>query len=97
MSDTGLTQETRINVRVKGRLSEYVQSLIGRHGTYENMSDLIRDLIRHDMEARQEEEEREFYHCLMSSLNSPTKPLESDYFDKKRAMVEQLQKAKSVQ
>lgn len=42
-------QETRINVRVKGPMAAYLESVIGPNGVYENQSEYIRDLIRHDM------------------------------------------------
>ncbi len=43
-------QESRINVRIKGPMAEYVERNIGPQGLYENQSEYIRDLIRHDME-----------------------------------------------
>lgn len=42
-------QEARINVRVKGPMAAYLESVIGPNGIYENQSEYIRDLIRHDM------------------------------------------------
>lgn len=41
--------EARINVRVKGPMAEHLQTVIGPNGMYENQSEYIRDLIRHDM------------------------------------------------
>ena len=41
--------ETRLNVRVKGSMAEYVERLTGPDGLYENQSEYLRDLIRHDM------------------------------------------------
>lgn len=43
-------KETRINVRVKGVMSDYVQEQIGEKGLYESQSEYIRALIRKDME-----------------------------------------------
>ncbi len=46
---TQQTTETRINVRVKGPMAEHLHAVIGPSGMYENQSEYIRDLIRHDM------------------------------------------------
>jgi antitoxin ParD1/3/4 len=43
------TIEARLNVRVKGPMAEYVERLTGPDGLYENQSEYLRDLIRHDM------------------------------------------------
>ena len=45
-------QEARINVRVKGPMATYLENVTGPQGLYENQSEYIRDLIRHDMEQR---------------------------------------------
>jgi Arc/MetJ-type ribon-helix-helix transcriptional regulator len=41
--------EARLNVRVKGPMAAYVERLTGPDGLYENQSEYLRDLIRHDM------------------------------------------------
>lgn len=43
------TEETRINVRVRGPMAKHVQNIIGPAGMYESQSEYIRDLIRRDM------------------------------------------------
>ena len=43
-------EESRINVRIKGPMVSYLDSVTGSQGLYENPSEYIRDLIRHDME-----------------------------------------------
>lgn len=43
------TEETRINVRVRGPMAAHVQNIIGPQGMYESQSEYIRDLIRRDM------------------------------------------------
>lgn len=50
MSELKTHPETRINVRIKGPMAEHVERSIGPQGLYENQSEYIRDLIRHDME-----------------------------------------------
>ena len=45
-----MTRTTTLTVRVSGALSEYVASNVGADGSYENVSEYIRDLIRRDKE-----------------------------------------------
>jgi antitoxin ParD1/3/4 len=37
-----------LNVRISGPLSEFVAANVGETGTYENVSEYVRDLIRKD-------------------------------------------------
>jgi len=46
---------TTMTVRISGDLGEFVAQNVGENGSYENVSEYIRDLIRHD-KARVEEE-----------------------------------------
>jgi len=46
---------TTMTVRISGELSEFVARNVGEYGEYENVSEYVRDLIRHD-KARVEEE-----------------------------------------
>ena len=50
MDNFDTIDEMRINARIKGVLAAHVQSRIGPNGAYENQSEYIRDLIRHDKE-----------------------------------------------
>jgi len=45
-----MTQATTITVRIKGQLSDFVAANIGEQGSYDNVSEYIRDLIRRDKE-----------------------------------------------
>jgi len=45
-----MSRTTTMTVRVSGALSEFVASNVGEDGTYENVSEYIRDLIRRDKE-----------------------------------------------
>lgn len=94
MIATEQSNETRLNVRVKGPLALHVQQRIGDNGLYENPSEYIRDLIRHDMLQEEERKNRSFHQAVMSSMESPTSDLEYDFFDKKRQKLKALQKAK---
>lgn len=43
----------RINTRLSGPLSDFVARMVGEDGVYATPSEYIRDLIRRDMEARE--------------------------------------------
>ncbi len=43
-----MSHSVTLNVRVNGALSEFVADNVGDGGTYENVSEYIRDLIRKD-------------------------------------------------
>lgn len=47
---SGDIAEIRLNVRVKGAMAEYVEKVLDSNSLYENQSEYVRDLIRHDME-----------------------------------------------
>ena len=47
-----MSQTTTMTVRISGALSEFVASNVGENGSYENISEYVRDLIRRDMERR---------------------------------------------
>lgn len=50
-----MPQTTTMTVRISGALSEFVASNVGEHGSYENISEYIRDLIRRDKERAEAE------------------------------------------
>jgi len=43
-------QTTTLTVRISGALSDFVAANVGEDGSYENVSEYIRDLIRRDKE-----------------------------------------------
>lgn len=45
-----MARTTTMTVRLSGPLSEYVSANVGESGSYENVSEFIRDLIRRDKE-----------------------------------------------
>ena len=53
-----------MTVRLGGALSEFVSSNVGENGSYENISEYIRDLIRRDKERT----ERESFERLKAEL-----------------------------
>ena len=46
---------TTMTVRLSGALSEFVAANVGESGSYENVSEYIRDLIRRDRERAEQE------------------------------------------
>jgi putative addiction module CopG family antidote len=53
-----------MTVRISGALSEFVASNVGENGSYENISEYVRDLIRRDKERA----EREAFDRLKAEL-----------------------------
>ncbi|HXY59754.1 MAG TPA: transcriptional regulator [Methylocystis sp.] len=45
-----MSRTTTMTVRLNGSLSDFVAANVGENGTYENVSEYIRDLIRRDSE-----------------------------------------------
>lgn len=48
-------EHMNVNVRIGGQLKEHLLSVTGEHGTYDNTSEYIRDLIRRDQDAQAQE------------------------------------------
>ena len=59
-----MSQTTTMTVRISGALSEFVASNVGENGSYENISEYVRDLIRRDKERA----EREAFDRLKAEL-----------------------------
>ena len=55
---------TTMTVRISGALSDFVSANVGENGSYENISEYIRDLIRRDKERF----ERESFERLKAEL-----------------------------
>ncbi|WP_419720779.1 ribbon-helix-helix domain-containing protein [Phenylobacterium aquaticum] len=45
-----MSKTMTLNVRVSGRLGDFVAANVAEDGAYENVSEYVRDLIRRDME-----------------------------------------------
>lgn len=50
-----MSKPMTLNVRVSGRLGDFVAANVGADGAYENVSEYVRDLIRRDMAQREAE------------------------------------------
>jgi putative addiction module CopG family antidote len=54
---TGLNmnQTTTLTVRLNDTLGSFVAANVGEHGTYDNVSEYLRDLIRRDMQRAEQQ------------------------------------------
>jgi antitoxin ParD1/3/4 len=50
-----MSQTTTMTVRISGALSQFVAANVGENGSYENISEYVRDLIRRDKERAERE------------------------------------------
>ena len=50
-----MSQTTTMTVRLNPVLSEFVATNVQQGGTYENVSEYVRDLIRRDMERKEQQ------------------------------------------
>lgn len=50
-----MSRTTTMTVRLSGALSDFVAANVGENGSYENISEYIRDLIRRDKERTEKE------------------------------------------
>lgn len=50
-----MAEKTTLTVRLSGALSKYVSANVGANGSYENVSEYVRDLIRRDKQRTEQE------------------------------------------
>lgn len=50
-----MSRTTTMTVRISGALSDFVAANVGENGSYENVSEYIRDLIRRDKQRADKE------------------------------------------
>ena len=70
-----MSQTTTMTVRISGALSEFVASNVGENGSYENISEYVRHLIRRDKERA----ERESFDRLKAELTRAFAAREESY------------------
>lgn len=70
-----MSRTTTMTVRLSGPLSDFVAANVGENGTYENVSEYIRDLIRRD----REHVEKEAFDRLKAELAHAFAAPESSY------------------
>jgi len=70
-----MSQTTMMTARISSALSEFVASNVGENGSYENISEYVRDLIRRD----KERVEAEAFNCLKAELTRAFAAPEESY------------------
>lgn len=70
-----MSRTTTITVRIGGALSDFVAANVGEDGSYENVSEYIRDLIRRDKERA----EAQTFDRLKAELNRAFAAPEDSY------------------
>ncbi len=70
-----MSRPMTMTVRLNGPLSDFVSANVGENGTYENISEYIRDLIRRDSERV----EKEAFDRLKAELTRAFAMPESSY------------------
>lgn len=66
-----------LNVRVTGDLGAHVADNVGEYGRFENVSEYVRDLIRHDLERVEEER----FQALKAELKRAFAVPDSEFHD----------------
>ena len=67
---------TNVNVRLSGKLKEHLDNQIADDGLYENASEYVRDLIRHDLQ-----EQEKAWDWLRSHLEPAILADDSEYLE----------------
>jgi len=70
-----MPRTTTMTVRLSGALSDFVAANVGENGSYENISEYVRDLIRRDKERT----EREAFDRLKAELTRAFAAPEDSY------------------
>ena len=70
-----MPRTTTMTVRLSGALSDFVVANVGENGSYENISEYVRDLIRRDKERA----EREAFDRLKAELTRAFAAPEDSY------------------
>ena len=74
-----------INIQLTDHLRQHVDFRTSDDDVYSTPSEYLRDLIRRDMEKYQAAREIEIAQMLMDARNSPTSPLDKEFFNRIRA------------
>lgn len=76
-----MAKSMTLNVRVTGRLGDFVAANVAHDGAYENVSEYVRDLIRRDMERSEAEAFERLKAELQQAFAAPDdsyQPLDAD-------------------
>ena len=66
-----MSSSLTLNVRVSGPLSDFVADNVGKDGSYENVSEYVRDLIRRDRQRVETERFDRVKAELVSAFEAP--------------------------
>ena len=66
-----MNKPVTLNVRISGALGDFVAANVGADGTYENVSEYVRDLIRRDKERLEAEQFDRLKAELTQAFNAP--------------------------
>jgi len=72
-----MSKSMTLNVRVSGALGDFVSSNVGSDGSYENVSEYVRDLIRRDKERSDAETLERLKAELQQAFAAPDKSYEA--------------------
>ncbi len=72
-----MSRSMTLNVRVHGPLGDFVASNVGDAGTYENVSEYVRDLIRKDKERAEREQFERLKAELRAAFAAPDESYEA--------------------
>jgi antitoxin ParD1/3/4 len=81
--ECAMSRTTTMTVRLSGPLSDFVAANVGENGSYENVSEYIRDLIRRD----REHVEKEAFDRLKAEITHAFAMPESSYEPLTAALV----------
>lgn len=80
-----------LNVRVSGVLADHVAEMVGEYGSYENVSEYVRDLIRRDWERVEDERFQTLKNELQAAFTTPDNEYEP--FDVEEFLARMKQRA----
>ena len=66
-----MRKSTTLNIRVNESLSEFVADNVGEYGSYDNVSEYVRDLIRRDKKRVEAQRFEELKSELQSAFAAP--------------------------
>ena len=66
-----MSKQTTMTVRMSGVLSDFVVSNVGEHGSFENVSEYLRDLVRKDKERKEQLDFERLKNELQLAFSTP--------------------------
>ncbi len=66
-----MSKQTTMTVRMSGVPSDFVASNVGEHGSFENVSEYLRDLVRKDKERKEQLDFERLKNELQLAFSAP--------------------------